>query len=174
MKGLLLVLVGMALVVGVAAAPAQFPGRNGVVVISSNRSSQASGEIYSIRIDGTGRTDLSENPGAENDAAWSPDGSHVAFSRNGLLVVMDADGSGQLVLGRGFEPAWSADGRRLAFVRDGAVWSSGPSGGAELELALGPSDGWPSWSPDGRSVAFTRDPDRLELAPAGGGSVLEL
>jgi Tol biopolymer transport system component len=173
-KGLVILLAATALVVGVAGARGQFPGRNGAIVISSNRSSLASGEVYSIRSDGTGRADLSRDPAADEDSSWSPDGSHIAFSREGTLIVADADGSGQLLLGPGVEPAWSPDGRRIAFVHDGAVWSAAPNGAGALQLAGGPSDHAPSWSPDGRTVAFTRDPNFLEVVPASGGSVLEL
>lgn len=161
-------------ILAASSAQGAFPGRNGLLAISSNRSTLASGEIYSIRPDGTGRADLSRDPAAETDSVWSPDGSHVAFSRAGTIVVMDADGSGQLTLGPGVRPAWSPDGLRLAFVRSGAVWVSAPDGAGATELDAGPGDASPTWSPDGTRVAFTRDPDFLEVVPAGGGAALEL
>jgi Tol biopolymer transport system component len=159
---------------GWASAPAAFPGRNGAIVISSNRSSQASGEVYSIRPDGAGRVDLSQDSAAETDAVWSPDGSHIAFSRAGVIVVMDADGSGQLTPGAGTQPAWSPDGSRLAFVRGGAVWVSAADGAGAVQLSTGSKDASPTWSPDSTRIAFTRSPNYLEVVPAGGGSTSEL
>ena len=64
------------------------------------------------------------NNGAEDDfAAWSPDGSRIAFAsdRDGDwdIYVMEADGTGQtkLTMNRLFDlsPAWSSDGMRIAF-----------------------------------------------------------
>jgi len=157
-----------ALALAGTSAQGAFPGRNGVLTVSSNRSTLGSGEVYSVRPDGTGRADLSQNPAAETDAVWAPDSSHVAFSRAGSLVVMDADGSGQLTLGPGTQPAWSPDGLRLAFVRDGAIWVSAVNGVGAGPLSSGPKDSSPGWSPDGTRVAFTRFPGFLEVVPAAG------
>ncbi|HEX7734826.1 MAG TPA: S9 family peptidase [Ktedonobacteraceae bacterium] len=95
------------------------------------------GQLYLAR----GEEDLAPLPGSEGavDAQLSPDGSHVAFIREGELYVVTTDGSGQPhVLTSGAEDGvtnglaeyvaqeemdrsagywWSPDGTRLAFVR---------------------------------------------------------
>ena len=61
---------------------------------------------------------LTEGP-ADTAPAWSPDGSRVAFLRDGQVHLLPADGGEpraltDLPLGAG-EPVWSPDGARIAF-----------------------------------------------------------
>ena len=165
----------VALVALPGSAGADFPGRNGAIVVSSAQSTVASGEVYAVATDGTGRVNLTRNPAADSDAVWSPDGTRVAFERDKSVAVMDAHGSSQLVLGRGAEPAWSPDGRRLAFVRDGAVWTSSTTGtGAQQVTGADVKASWPAWSPDASLIAFVKADSFLEVVPSGGGAVREL
>ena len=76
--------------------------------------SQGGFQIYSIRTDGTGDTQLTSEGNNENPS-WSPDGRFLTFSSkrgNGHGVyIMRADGSGQIRISQGkgsyFQPAWS-------------------------------------------------------------------
>jgi Tol biopolymer transport system component len=90
---------------------------------------------------GSNLVQITRNPAKDLNAAWSPDGSRIAFDSNlgGPLVtlvpgyqinaediyVMNVDGSNVVRLtnhpDRDFDPAWSPDGTRIAFVssRDG-------------------------------------------------------
>src|SRR6266516_1024749 len=80
------------------AAKATFPGRNGKIVFS-RRVVDGNFEIFSMNPDGSGQTNLTQNPASDNDPAGSPDGRRIAFSRyaggNADIFVMNADGSGQ-------------------------------------------------------------------------------
>jgi Tol biopolymer transport system component len=64
--------------------------------------------------------------------AWSPDGRRIAFTRNGGVYVMQADGTGarKVVTNRYIEsagaPTWSPDGRKLAYVACSAPYLSQP------------------------------------------------
>ncbi|NDJ36221.1 MAG: hypothetical protein GYB64_16315, partial [Chloroflexi bacterium] len=85
----------------------------------------------------------------EDNPAWSPDGSRLAYEGAGeglqLIYVNEIDaapGSAQVV-GQGFAPAWSADGQNLVFLADrgqNSVLLSGRIGAWESSvqaLALG-------------------------------------
>ncbi|MGZ4230824.1 MAG: TolB family protein [Solirubrobacteraceae bacterium] len=112
-------------------------------------------EIYSIKSNGSGLTDLSNDPASfDVDPAWSPDGTRLVYSgpfQPGESVGMDlwivnADGSGQHALvhennkySDGAYPAWSPDGTTIAFAANNGtgyyhVWSIPVSGGQNAEL----------------------------------------
>jgi TolB protein len=67
-------------------------------------------EIYIINADGSGQTNLSNNPAADTIPTWSPEGRRIAFvsNRNGTqeIFVMNVDGSDVKPLSRGYEPDW--------------------------------------------------------------------
>jgi hypothetical protein len=70
--------------------------------------------------------------------AWSPDGTHIAFScyehEHGIRVV-NADGSGlRTVIPNGLNPYWSPDGSRIAFDPSAGIHRVG-------RLAIANADG---------------------------------
>lgn len=176
----------MLVVLGVAAAPAgaSFPGAPGRVIFS------AGGDLHTALPGTAGVQDLTATPGVEEaQAAWSPDGTRIAF-RVGTagtsdvlqIAVMNADGSGRAVVTSGdhhsTQPSWSPDGRRIVFRRSvpgvnlsGDVWVMGADGSSPHELLALPGDErYPSLSPDGTRLAFTTHPssaDDVEVAVAG-------
>ena len=129
-------------------------------------------EIYVMNADGSGQTNLTNNPSPDGPPAWSPDGTRIAFmSRrdgNFEIYVMNADGSGQTNLtsnpSTDGAPAWSPDGNRIAFAsrRDGnqEIYVMNADGSGQTNLTNNPSfDGPPAWSPDGSRIAFTSSRD---------------
>lgn len=143
-------------------------------------------DIYGIRTDGSGLVNLTDHPAADNQPAWSPDGSQLAFrsNRDGdpeIYVMTAVDGRvTRLTFHPGLdgEPAWSPDGGRIAFRRSeffgdfigpghpapssqpapSAIWVMNADGSHPLRLTRNPEvrDVHPSWSPDGTRLVFER------------------
>jgi Tol biopolymer transport system component len=92
----------------------------------------------------------------------------IAWSRDGDIWVMNADGSGATQLTSSpddapvaySKPAWSPDGSKLAYVAsDGsgstAIYVSDADGRNSKQIADGGAD--PAWSPDGTKLAYSND-----------------
>jgi tricorn protease len=129
----------------------------------------ARGEVFTVPIENGPTRNLTRSSGADDrDAAWSPDGAHIAY-------ISDADGEDEIWVtdqaGKGgarkvtdghkaflFNPYWSPDGARIAFSdKDGKLFVVTVADGAEVEVAddiYGQMDAY-AWSPDGRYLAFS-------------------
>jgi TolB protein len=113
--------------------------------------------------DGSAAAQLTRGQGAASDAAWSPDGTRIAFTRcrgSCDVYVINADGTGERRLTRGDppgeqSPTWSPDGRRIAFVDINGLFVMDTQGGAWQRLTDGPADDAnPAWSPVAPVIAF--------------------
>src|SRR5262249_14994621 len=96
------------------------PRPHGRIVFTSEASGNF--EIYVAR-PGGGVEQITDDPRADFQPAWSPDGRRIVFSRveddgSQHLWVMDADGGRARQLGSASagDPRWSPDGRRIAFT----------------------------------------------------------
>jgi Tol biopolymer transport system component len=115
-------------------------------------------------------------------AAWSPDGSKIAFhdargiSVGSNLYVMNANGSGQTKLSDtitiGYSPHWSPDGTKIIFLAQPiapyyywAIINANGTGEAELGSFIADE---PVWSPDGSKIAFVGPGDDIYVMDVDG------
>src|SRR5919205_985491 len=67
--------------------------------IAFSLGSSAHEDIYSVKADGSGLVRLTDDPAADFDPSWSPDGRRIAYrhedARSGQIYVMNRDGSRQ-------------------------------------------------------------------------------
>ena len=161
--------VGLLAALGTSTAKAAFPGAAGLIAFVSDRDGNA--EIHVMNPDGSGQTNITNNPASDSSPAFSPDGQRIAFtsSRDGNpeIYVMAADGSDVARLtdnpASDSAPAWSSDGHSIAFVstRDGnqEIYVMATHGSDITRLTDNPSpDSAPAFSPDGQRIAFQREP----------------
>jgi len=162
------------LVLSMPSASATYPGGNGKIAYVAHK------QINVIDPDGSGRAQLTFGEKRSRGAAWSPDGTQIAFihgNKPSSLFIMNADGTqrtliqGQISAHRWYffgRPAWSPDGTRIAFSTaarftssndrrwDFKIYVVNTDGSGLTRISRGRhQDSGPSWSPDGNRIAFT-------------------
>lgn len=129
-------------------------------------------DLYIVGRNGLNMRWLTQQPGVEDEPAWSPDGARIAFrgmGDGGHIWTINTDGTGLTNVTAALpadlsnlrNPAWSPDGERIAFVaaRDGAhkIWTIRADGTGLTQITSDAGfDMSPTWSPAGDRLAFTR------------------
>jgi WD40 repeat protein len=151
--------------------PAWSPDGQKIVFTKYGTDAAATADLYVVRVDGTGQTNLTNTPSvSEIQPAWSADG-RIAFRSENNIFVMKGDGTGRIQLTNfapdGFQPAdpnWSPDSSRLVYALGASrvpgediydnklqVINADGSGVTNyFPCCKGPGD--PAWSPDGRYI----------------------
>ncbi len=151
-----------------ASAPASFPGRPGKIAFSWGVVPAHRYRIQVMGPNGSGSrraifvTKVADTF-AQGGPAYSADGRHIAFSLEGDIYVVNADGSGlrQVTSGpaRDRSPSFSPTGTSLVFSRSGVgvsdIYTIGVDGADPKQLTAEAGANYdPTWSPNGRLLAF--------------------
>lgn len=151
--------VSFTMVLAAGPAVATFPGDNGLFLTM--------GQGMVRTVDATTGTSVDVIPAI--DAAWSPDGAHIAVSvMDGLgldVVIVGVDGSDPVNLtsdedGLALEPSWSPDGQRLVYAshtEPGVLVTMAADGTDKQQIVLSGAFSAavsPRWSPDGERILF--------------------
>ena len=157
--------------------PSWAPKSNSLVY--SRQTARWDGLVYRVDINGKHKKQLL-HPRLDASPKWSSDGTRLAFSRDGVIYEVNADGSGLLSIGlSGSDPAWSPDNNLIVVASglDLVVAGSDGSAPSALHLALDPTDftsvSDPDWSPDGTKIVFVATEisgtrDLFVVSPYGG------
>jgi Tol biopolymer transport system component len=130
-------------------------------------------DVYVMNADGTGERKLTNDPEADFNSDWSPDGSRIAFGSNrsgeacaAAVYTINPDGTDVLKLtadsSEAFGPAWSPEGDKLEFSdhactdeSDLFVMNEDGTGVTQLfETRANETNA--AWSPDSKKIAFDR------------------
>ena len=140
--------------------------QNQIVFISTRGGSVSN--LYLMNDDGSNLIRITNTVFEDQDAAVSPDGSTLVFSRidqSGRFQIyrMTFDGSGPTNISRNSfndsDPEWSPDGTKLVFESDRSgspeIWFMNPDGSSPVQLTNnGGENGDVDWSPDGTRIVF--------------------
>ena len=127
-------------------------------------------EIYVIDIDGTHKTQLTQNDVDDGHPTWSPNGKQIAFSSMvediyQIFIVSAAGGPAkQLTFSDAshYHPTFSADGKRIIYVSNAhnhyTLWMMNADGTNKTQLTnhIG-AHFEPSLSRDGKQLVFSSD-----------------
>ncbi|MCZ6635211.1 MAG: DUF5050 domain-containing protein [bacterium] len=131
-------------------------------------------DVFVVNADGTGLTNLTNNPAIDINPVWSPDGKQLIFvtNRDGNTEIyrMNMDGTGLTNLtenpGRDESPRWSLDGSQIVFWsdRDGnsEIYVMDANGADQTRLTDHASaDLFPAWSSGAFRLTVTLDAENV-------------
>jgi len=194
--GLAVLLASVTALIGVEdEARAAFPGQNGKIIYTAHEFAKYP-DIYTMDSDGSNQNRFTSDPGNEGSAAWSPDGSRIAFlsqeNRDKAtcysyeIYIAKADGSSLTRLTNDahceLSLDWSPDGSKIVFTRAEArndqsfnvgLYTMNADGSDQKRITPAGTDAGANsstaWSPDGSKIVFTLKDDIYTIDPSGAG-----
>ncbi len=140
------------------------------LLLMSNVVSATSLEVDSI-------VQLTTNDGDEQNPVWSPDGTEIAYSRDGNIYKMSLADSSEVTLTddsyRKSGYSWSPDGTQMIFQKQNdssiySLWLMNEDGSSQRQIpnTNGEIDSF-AWSPDGSKIAYTQGIELTLIEPDG-------
>jgi Tol biopolymer transport system component len=126
---------------------------------------QKDAEIYTINLDGSGKTNVTNNNRYDVASSYSPDGKRIAYTHwdgNDLeIYTINTDGTGVFRVTNNrtneYDPSYSPDGKTLVFSgsseKHSGIYTISARGGGKTKVAEGGDD--PDYSPDGKKIVTT-------------------
>jgi Tol biopolymer transport system component len=151
---------------------------------------QKDAEIYTIKVGGGAKTNVTNNNRGDEASSYSPDGKRIAYTHwdghDLEIYTINANGTGTFqVTNNGtneFTPSYSPDGKKILFsgeerkfLRNYAVeiYTIGVHGKNRVQLTNNSTyDYYPDYSPDGRRIAYSGSGEKstnIYTISAGGG-----
>ncbi|WDE08719.1 PD40 domain-containing protein [Thalassomonas viridans] len=165
-------------------------------IIAYSAMESGNGDIYLSNIEGKSKIKITDHPGGDGYAAWSPDGKRIAFyakydgRKTWSIHTMNSDGTNRKRLTHAEgkwdnSPAWSPDGKKIAFSREyknsdgkwqAEIWIMNADG-SELSQIKPLKGGGPHFTQDGRLVfhsEFDNKKSEISIADIDGKNISHL
>jgi Tol biopolymer transport system component len=156
--------------------------------LAIERTDASNTDVWIIDLVRGTNTRITDDPAADIRPVFSPDGTRVAFTRQGAIYLKSSSGTGteeRLVSGEATD--WSPDGKVISLIGGGDLWTVSLDGDRKpvpLVETKG-NDRRGRFSPDGKWIAYETDvngrleiyvqrfpptPERVQVSANGGSS----
>lgn len=162
--------------------------------IAYSSKESGNGEIYLTNTTATSKIKITNYPGNDGYAAWSPDGKRIASyayhdgRKTWSIHTMNRDGSNRKRITHAknkwdSSPAWSSDGKKIAFSRsyknEEGVWTEEiwimNSDGSDQKQLKSLNGGGPHFTQDGRIVFHSQtNTSEICIANIDGSNMIKL
>ena len=136
---------------------------------------QKDAEIYTINVDGSGKTNVTNNNSYDVASSYSPEGKRIAYTHwdghDDEIYTTNTDGTGEFRVTDNrtneFDPYYSPDGKKIVFSGEKRrlffpgtytveIYTIGVHGKNRVRLTNNSTyDYFPEYSPDGSRIAFS-------------------